>query len=94
MTEMPSSAPAVSAALAAELAAIAATVAETAGRRIAQLRDAGVNVAATKSSATDVVTAADREAERLVAALIREARPDDGILGEEGASDSGTTGIT
>lgn len=94
MTENSAPAPAVSAALAAELAGIAATVAETAGRRIVQLRDAGVDVAATKSSATDVVTAADREAERLVAALIREARPDDGILGEEGASDSGTTGIT
>lgn len=94
MTETPASVPAVSPAFAAELAAVAARIAETAGRRIVELRDAGVDVAATKSSATDVVTAADREAERLVTDLIREARPDDGVLGEEGASDSGTTGIT
>ena len=94
MTETHSPAPIVSAALAAELAVIAARIAETAGHRIVLLRDAGVDVAATKSSATDVVTAADREAERLVTALIREARPEDGILGEEGASDSGTSGIT
>ncbi|MBN9612299.1 MAG: inositol monophosphatase, partial [Actinobacteria bacterium] len=61
---------------------------------IRSLREAGVDVAATKSSATDVVTAADREAERLLAAGLRELRPDDGILGEEGASVEGSTGIT
>ena len=47
----------------------------------------------TKSSPTDVVTAADRAAERLLVDGIRAARPGDGILGEEGASDEGTTGV-
>jgi myo-inositol-1(or 4)-monophosphatase len=51
-------------------------------------------VAATKSSRTDVVTEADREAERLLAEGIRAARPNDGMLGEEGASVTGTSGIT
>ncbi len=47
----------------------------------------------TKSSPTDVVTAADRASERLLAEGIRAARPDDAILGEEGAGDTGTTGV-
>jgi myo-inositol-1(or 4)-monophosphatase len=46
-----------------------------------------------KSSPTDVVTAADRAAEALLVAGIRSRRPGDGILGEEGASDDGTTGV-
>lgn len=82
---------------AAELSALADTAADLArsvGGVIRSLRAAGVDVAATKSSATDVVTAADREAERLLAAGLRELRPDDGILGEEGASVAGSSGIT
>ena len=47
----------------------------------------------TKSSPTDVVTAADRASEQLLAEGIRAARPDDAILGEEGAVDTGTTGV-
>jgi myo-inositol-1(or 4)-monophosphatase len=39
------------------------------------------------------VTAADRASERLVVEGIRAARPDDGILGEEGTADSGTSGV-
>jgi myo-inositol-1(or 4)-monophosphatase len=38
------------------------------------------------------VTEADREAETAIIALIDEHRPDDGILGEEGASRDGTSG--
>ncbi|HWG93234.1 MAG TPA: inositol monophosphatase family protein [Mycobacteriales bacterium] len=53
----------------------------------------GVEVSATKSSPTDVVTAADAAAERLVVDGIRAARPGDGVLGEEGADDAGTTGV-
>ncbi|HET8868497.1 MAG TPA: inositol monophosphatase family protein [Agrococcus sp.] len=57
-------------------------------------REAGVAVAESKSSLVDIVTEADREVERLVVDRIRSARPDDGILGEEGTSIAGTSGLT
>lgn len=47
----------------------------------------------TKSTPTDVVTAADRASEQLLVEGIRAARPGDGILGEEGTADEGTTGV-
>ncbi|QIK62492.1 inositol monophosphatase [Leucobacter viscericola] len=77
-----------------ELATIASRIARTAGKRILELRSAGVTVAATKSSIVDMVTEADRECERLVVAALREARPDDSIVGEEGAAIEGSSGIT
>src|SRR3954452_3892676 len=46
----------------------------------------------TKSSRTDMVTEVDRASEQLIVAGLRAARPDDALLGEEGASASGTTG--
>ena len=49
-------------------------------------------VVATKSSASDFVTEVDRAAEELIVGRIRAARPDDAILGEEGASVEGTSG--
>ncbi|EFQ83965.1 inositol monophosphatase family protein [Aeromicrobium marinum DSM 15272] len=45
-----------------------------------------------KTSVSDVVTAADHAAEDLVVRRLVEAHPDDAILGEEGASHTGTTG--
>ena len=77
-----------------ELADLAAQIARTVGQRILHLREGGVSLAGTKSSETDVVTAADEEAEELIVAALRNARPDDAILGEEGASHEGSTGIT
>ncbi|HMK12688.1 MAG TPA: inositol monophosphatase family protein [Acidimicrobiales bacterium] len=47
----------------------------------------------TKSTSTDMVTEMDRAAEALIAAGIRAARPDDGIVGEEGTADAGTSGV-
>jgi fructose-1,6-bisphosphatase/inositol monophosphatase family enzyme len=47
-----------------------------------------------KTSVSDVVTAADRAAETYVLEQLRRCRPDDGILGEEGASFAGTSGRT
>jgi myo-inositol-1(or 4)-monophosphatase len=47
----------------------------------------------TKSSLTDMVTASDRASERLIVEGIRAARPKDGILGEEGTADPGSTGV-
>lgn len=77
-----------------ELAQLAKQIADTVGTRVRELRAEGVNVAATKSTETDVVTYADRAAERLITAALLEARPDDGLLGEEGASRESKTGIT
>ena len=42
-----------------------------------------------KTSISDVVSAADHAAEELLAARLAESRPDDGLLGEEGARRSG-----
>ena len=46
-----------------------------------------------QSTPTDLVSAADREAERAVLEVLGRRRPDDGILGEEGADVAGTTGL-
>jgi myo-inositol-1(or 4)-monophosphatase len=46
-----------------------------------------------KSTPTDLVSDADREAEQLIAGRLRAARPDDAILGEEGSSARGTSGL-
>ncbi len=48
---------------------------------------------ASKSTATDPVTQVDREAEALIAGAIREARPNDAILGEESTLVEGTSGF-
>jgi myo-inositol-1(or 4)-monophosphatase len=69
-------------------------VAWEAGRLLLRGRRAGtVEAETTKSSPTDVVTALDRASEELVGARLRDARPGDGILGEEGADTPGTTGV-
>jgi myo-inositol-1(or 4)-monophosphatase len=47
----------------------------------------------TKSTRTDVVTQMDTAAEALVVATILAGRPDDSILGEEGADRRGRTGV-
>ncbi len=46
-----------------------------------------------KSSDTDLVTEMDAAAEQMIVAAIDEHRPADGILGEEGTSREGTSGI-
>jgi myo-inositol-1(or 4)-monophosphatase len=47
---------------------------------------------AAKSSETDLVSDADREAERAVRELLRSERPDDGLLAEEGSSSEAVSG--
>jgi myo-inositol-1(or 4)-monophosphatase len=47
----------------------------------------------TKSSNLDLVTEVDREAERTIVDVIRSARPNDSILGEEGSALSGSSGV-
>lgn len=51
-------------------------------------------VAATKSSATDVVTDMDRQAQELLAQTLHAARPEDAFFGEEGGSAAGSRPIT
>jgi myo-inositol-1(or 4)-monophosphatase len=51
-------------------------------------------VESTKSSPTDVVTAMDRAVEDLLRRRLGEARPGDGVLGEEAGLQAGTTGLT
>jgi myo-inositol-1(or 4)-monophosphatase len=77
-----------------ELLDVARTIALEAGELAARRRREGVEVAATKSTVVDVVTEADREVERLVLGRLQDARPADGVLGEEGASVSGLSGLT
>ena len=51
-------------------------------------------VESTKSSPTDVVTAMDRAVEDLLRRRLAEARPGDGVLGEEAGLETGTSGLT
>jgi myo-inositol-1(or 4)-monophosphatase len=69
-------------------------LASEAARFIRDERPPRMGVAAKKSTETDVVTVMDRRSEELLHALIQRARPDDGILGEEGADVAGTSGLT
>ncbi|MGC5329355.1 inositol monophosphatase family protein [Micromonospora sp. DT62] len=74
----------------AELLDIAVEVARDAAATAYRMRVEGVSVAATKSTVTDVVTAADRAVERQVVDALRRLRPGDAVLGEEyGAGETG-----
>ncbi|AOP49377.1 inositol monophosphatase family protein [Streptomyces lydicus] len=76
-----------------ELLDIALEAAHRAGVLLRDGRPADLGVAATKSSPIDVVTEMDLASEKLITGFIGERRPDDGFLGEEGASSAGTSGI-
>jgi myo-inositol-1(or 4)-monophosphatase len=77
------------------LLALALAAAREAARLVVDERpDGRLDVAATKSTATDIVTEMDRRSEQLVVERILADRPDDGFLGEEGASREGTAGVT
>lgn len=68
----------------AELVALAVSAAEAAGALLRE-RAAGVHRVESKSSATDPVSEVDRASEALLVELLTAARPEDGLLGEEGA---------
>jgi myo-inositol-1(or 4)-monophosphatase len=76
-----------------ELLEVARTAAREGAALAHRMRTTGVSVAGTKSSASDIVTDADRATETLVRRLILEARPDDALLGEEGDDRPGTSGV-
>ncbi|MGZ6827033.1 MAG: inositol monophosphatase family protein, partial [Mycobacteriales bacterium] len=72
--------------------ALATDLAREAGALALSMRH-GIEQLDTKSSPTDVVTAADRAVEELLVRALATARPDDGILGEEGAGTTGSIGV-
>jgi myo-inositol-1(or 4)-monophosphatase len=76
------------------LTSLAADLARAAGSLALQQRQAVVVDVTTKSSSTDIVTAADQAAEALITDGLQHHRPDDAIVGEEGTAAEGTTGIT
>lgn len=67
---------------------LAATLVREAGELAARMLRAGLD-AHQKTSVSDVVSAADHAAEDLVVSRLRQARPDDGLVGEEGANHAG-----
>lgn len=75
-----------------ELRELAGRLARLAGELLASSRP-GESETGTKSSPTDLVTAADRAAERLIIEELRAVRPDDAVLAEEGGGRAGTSGI-
>jgi myo-inositol-1(or 4)-monophosphatase len=77
-----------------ELVALAERVARAAGDLVRDGRPSRVDVASTKSSPTDIVTAMDTASEALLREAIGAARPGDAILGEEGGLIGGSTGLT
>lgn len=74
-------------------AELAAALVREAGQLALDMRAAGIGTDY-KTSISDVVTDADRAAEDFVAAALEALRPDDGVLGEEGASRESKTGRT
>ncbi len=80
--------------MSADLLAVALAAARAAGDLLLARADEVVGGISSKTSGTDLVSDADRDAEALVIATIRAARPGDGILAEEGGGGAGSTGIT
>lgn len=80
----------------AELLSVAVDLVHRAGALVRDGR-AGAGPAelaiATKTSPTDLVTELDRAAERFLVEELRAVRPDDAVLGEEGADRPGSTGV-
>lgn len=79
--------------LGAGLRRIAADLARAAGDMALAGRRRGLTDVSTKSSSTDMVTEFDRASEAMIVEGLRTARPDDAIVGEEGASRPGSSGV-
>jgi myo-inositol-1(or 4)-monophosphatase len=76
-----------------QLLAVAVQVTREAANLARDLRTQGVSGVATKSTATDVVTAADKATERYVRDALRTRRPGDVVLGEETGQSAGTGAV-
>ena len=77
-----------------DLLALARPVAIEVADRLTRSLDGDGPRVSTKSTLTDLVTDLDTWAETHIAERILAARPDDGLLGEEGADRAGTSGVT
>jgi myo-inositol-1(or 4)-monophosphatase len=77
----------------AELLDLAVATAREAAALVARGRATATAHVDVKSSPVDMVTAVDRACEELIAARLLGARPDDGLLGEEGGERAGTSGV-
>nr|WP_206442665.1 inositol monophosphatase family protein [Streptomyces boncukensis] len=77
----------------AELLSLALEAAHKAGALLRDGRPEDLGVAATKTSPIDVVTEMDLASEKLITDFLGDHRPEDGFLGEEGASSPGSSGV-
>lgn len=72
---------------------VAVVLVEEAGTLASSMLRSGLEAEA-KTHVSDVVTAADKAAEAHVVETLRRLRPDDAVVGEEGAAVAGTSGVT
>lgn len=77
----------------AELMNLATWLAKSAGKIVRDAATSQRSSIATKTSTTDNVTATDQASEEFIASQLKSSRPDDGILGEEGAAVASKNGI-
>lgn len=75
------------------LLSLAIDLVRRAGALVLAGRSSAGDDVTTKTTPTDVVTAMDRASERLVVDALHDARPDDGVLGEEGGESPGSSGV-
>lgn len=75
-----------------QLLATAIEVVRPAAEQVRRMRDEALDGVTTKTTDTDVVTAADKAVEREVVAALRRIRPQDRVLGEEYGEESGPAG--
>ena len=80
--------------LGSQLRLIAESLAREAGDMALSGRKSGPLTATTKSSPIDMVTKFDKASETLITEGLAKVRPDDSIIGEEGAAKQGASGIT
>src|SRR3954467_7344776 len=76
-----------------ELLELAVRTAREAAELVARGRGTAAQSVDVKSSPVDMVTAVDKACEELVVERLLGARPDDGLLGEEGGERAGSTGV-
>lgn len=72
---------------------LARSLVQEAGALARRMRAEGLE-AQTKTHVSDIVTAADRAAEELIVQRLSQERPDDAVVGEEGADRAGSSGRT
>ncbi|MGC8627545.1 MAG: inositol monophosphatase family protein [Acidimicrobiales bacterium] len=76
-----------------ELKELAVSVAVGAAHVLVQYSASDLSDVRTKSSPTDLVSEADRASETYITSALRQARPDDSLLAEEGTRREGKSGI-